>query len=445
MTAVVWFRRDLRLADNPAWSAATRNHERVVALFVIDPRIWDRSPRRRTQLLAAHLASLDATLAEGGGRLLVAAGDPTEKVVAAASGVDAVYWNDDYTPYAHARDDRLAAMLQGRIHRYDGVAFHPPGAVLTGAGAAYRVFTPFWRRWRDLPWALPDAPRPVSLGSKSGVGVPDHPVEPGAGEAAAHARLAAYARDRDRPDIAGTSGLSSDLKFGTISPRRVRAEIGETTPGREAFARQLCWRDFYMQLIAANPETATRPFRPEYSGIRWHDDPDGFQAWTEGRTGYPIVDAAMRQLSAEGWIHNRLRMIAASFLVKDLLIDWRLGERWFMQQLIDGDLSQNVGNWQWVAGTGADAAPYFRVLNPVTQAKRFDPDGDYVRHWIGELAALEGPAIHAPWELAPLELASAGVVLGETYPAPIVVHAEARARVIDAFEQARGSRGAAPR
>lgn len=446
MTAVVWFRRDLRLADNPAWTAATRNHERVIALFVIDPRIWDRSPPRRTHLLAARLASLDATLAEGGGRLLVVAGYPAEEVVAAASGVDAVYWNDDYTPYARSRDDRIAGMLQGHVGRYDGVAIHAPGAVLTAAGAPYRVFSPFWRRWRDLPWDLPAAPRSVSLGSEPGVGVPEHPLEAGAGEAAALARLArfaeqadAYSDVRDRPDIAGTSMLSSDLKFGTISPRRVRAEIGEGSPGREAFVRQLCWRDFYLQLMATNPETVTRPFRPEYAEIRWNDDPAGFQAWTEGRTGYPIVDAAMRQLAAEGWIHNRLRMIAASFLVKDLLIDWRLGEQWFRKQLIDGDLSQNVGNWQWVAGTGADAAPYFRVLNPLTQARRFDPDGGYVRSRVEELAAIAGPAIHTPWELAPLELASAGVVLGETYPLPIVVHGEARARVIDAYEQARAS------
>jgi deoxyribodipyrimidine photo-lyase len=251
-------------------------------------------------------------------------------------------------------------------------------------------------------------------------------------------RVDRYGEERNRPDLDTTSRLSADLKFGTIDPRTVAARVGDGTEGRRGFVRQLAWRDFYASVMAAFPHTATRAMRTEYDAIAWRDDPGGLAAWQEGRTGYPIVDAAMRQLAAEGWMHNRVRMIAASFLVKDLLIDWRLGEAHFRRLLVDADVAQNVGNWQWVAGTGTDAAPYFRVFNPVTQGRRFDPNGDYVRRWVPELARLAAGDIHAPWEVAPLDLASAGVVLGDTYPAPIVDHAEARDEAIAAYEAARG-------
>jgi deoxyribodipyrimidine photo-lyase len=267
------------------------------------------------------------------------------------------------------------------------------------------------------------------------------------GEAAAARRLGAfleradaYREERDRPDLDTTSRLSADLKFGTIDPLAVARRAGDASPGRRAFVRQLCWRDFYAHLMAAFPETARRAMRPEYEAVPWRDDPDGLTAWQEGRTGYPIVDAGMRQLAAEGWMHNRVRMITASFLVKDLLIDWRLGERHFRRLLVDADLPQNVGNWQWVAGTGADAAPYFRIFNPTTQARRFDPEGDYVRRWVPELGGIAGPAVHTPWELGPMELAAAGVSLGEDYPGPIVDHAEARLATLEAYEQARRAR-----
>jgi len=218
----------------------------------------------------------------------------------------------------------------------------------------------------------------------------------------------------------------------------VASEVGDGSEGRRAFVRQLAWREFYAGVLVAFPETVRRALRPEFDRVVWRDDPEGLAAWQEGRTGYPIVDAGMRQLRSTGWMHNRVRMITASFLVKDLLVDWRLGERWFRRLLVDADLAQNVGNWQWVAGTGADAAPYFRVFNPVTQSRRFDPDGDYLRRWVPELAGLTGDAIHAPWTAGPLDLAAAGVILGDTYPAPIVDHAAARDRVIAAFEAARG-------
>jgi len=267
-------------------------------------------------------------------------------------------------------------------------------------------------------------------------------MEPG--EAGAEGRLEAflervgrYGEERDRPDLDTTSRLSADLKFGTIGPRTVARRAEGPGEGREAFVRQLAWREFYAQLLAGFPHTRRQAMRPGYDRVAWRRDPEGLAAWEKGRTGYPFVVAAMRQLRAEGWIHNRARMVAASFLVKDLLIDWRLGERHFRRWLVDGDVAQNAGNWQWVAGTGADAAPYFRVFNPVTQGLRFDPDGDYVRCWVPELARLPVPAVHAPWEAASGALAAAGVVLGETYPVPIVDHAEARRAAIAAYDAAR--------
>jgi deoxyribodipyrimidine photo-lyase len=244
----------------------------------------------------------------------------------------------------------------------------------------------------------------------------------------------------DRRDIVGedgTSQLSADLRWGAISPRTVVAEIGTATRGRSGFVRQLAWRDWYAHLLWERPDLRTTAMKEAFDHIRWRRDPEGLTAWKEGRTGYPIVDAGMRQLADTGWMHNRARMICASFLVKDLLVDWREGERWFFHLLADGDVAQNVGNWQWVAGTGPDSAPYFRVLNPVTQARRFDPDGAYVRRWVPELARVDTRWIHAPWEAGPLDLAAAAVTLGRTYPEPIVDHATARARAIAAYDAVR--------
>jgi deoxyribodipyrimidine photo-lyase len=306
------------------------------------------------------------------------------------------------------------------------------------------VFTPFHRRWADLPREPWPDPGQAAVADDAGCGVPaSDPAEP-AGEHAALDRLAAfedradrYQDDRDLPATDGTSRLSEDLRFGTISPRTIEQVVGTGSDGRAGFVRQLAWREFCAQLMRAFPRLATTELRPEYRSMEWRDDPDGVAAWKDGRTGYPIVDAAMRQLSETGWMHNRVRMLTASFLVKDLLVDWRVGERHFAELLHDFDPAQNAANWQWVAGTGADAAPYFRVFNPVTQGKRFDPEGEFTRHWVPELAGLAGADIHAPWELGPLELEAAGITLGVTYPAPIVDHAEARQTAIEAYERAR--------
>jgi deoxyribodipyrimidine photo-lyase len=443
---VVWFRRDLRLADNPAWSGGTAGRE-VCPLFVVDPGIFDRvSPRRRASLVAA-LGALDDALVRMGGRLRVEHGDP-ERVVAAVTrqvGADRVHVNGDVTPYGVDRDRRVG--LRVELVSHPGLYLHPPGSIRSTAGRPYQVFTPFWRVWEGLP------PIPVAA---MGDGKPtDHPgagipvdVAPPVpmGEAAALARLDSFLErvdgydvERDRIDLDPTSRLSIDLKYGTLAPHTVHRLVGYGTPGRRAFLRQLAWRDFHAHQMAAMPEAVTVPMRPEFAAMRWEDDAEGVSAWKSGRTGYPLVDAGMRQLAAEGWIHNRVRMVVASFLVKDLLVDWRIGERFLRRHLLDGDVAQNVGNWQWVAGTGTDAAPYTRVFNPVMQAARFDPDGEYVKRWVPELDGLAPPALHAPWSATPLELAAGGVILGETYPWPIVAHAAARQRALDRYDEVRRS------
>ena len=317
---------------------------------------------------------------------------------------------------------------------------------MTAQGTPYQVFTPFWKNWRAQEWTAEPQPGVARIAADPGDGIPGAPaplMEGGEDQAAIRLslfleRVDRYAEERDRPDLDSTSRLSADLKYGTLSPRRVIVETGEETGGRAALVRQICWRDFYAHVLYHFPHTATRSLRSEYDAIEWRIDEDAFEAWCAGRTGYPIVDAGMRQLLAEGWMHNRVRMITASFLVKDLLVDWRRGERHFRRYLVDGDVAQNVGNWQWTAGTGADAAPYFRIFNPVLQSAKFDPDGDYIRRYVPELAGLKAPAIHAPWQHESLELAAADVILGESYPLPIVDHAEAREETLSAYAKARG-------
>ena len=336
-----------------------------------------------------------------------------------------------------------------------GTVVHRPGTVLTAAGALSQVFTPFHRAWVRTPWEpwpepgdgrllddagdpIPGAPGPYPvLDGQEGEAAEPGEVGAGARLVEAADRADRYDDERNRPDLIGTSLLSADLRFGTLSPRTVVAVIGESSPGRAALVRQLAWRDWYAHLLRVTPSLVEQPMKDTYAGIRWRDDQDGLEAWKAGRTGYPMVDAGMRQLRSTGWMHNRVRMLTASFLVKNLLIDWRVGERWFRHVLIDGDVPQNVGNWQWVAGTGPDASPYNRVFNPVLQGRKFDPAGDYVRRWVPELAGLTGAAVHEPWQAGPLELAAAGVVLGDTYPAPVVDLMESRARAVAAYAAAR--------
>jgi deoxyribodipyrimidine photo-lyase len=441
--AAVWFRRDLRLGDNPAWSSATRSGDEVVPVFVLDPQLWNRASTPRRAMLAGHLRALDEDLAERGGRLHVVEGEPATALpeLVVRLDVDTVHWNADYTPYARRRDSAVASSVRSVTHH--GQLVHAPGSILTKAGGRYRVFTPFHRRWAEMDIDPTPPAGTAKLSSDPGTGVPETgPAPLPAGEAAALDRLESfdqrvdeYVEERDRPDLDTTSRLSIDLKWGTIGPRTIIDRLGTHTAGRAAFIRQLAWRDFYADLLDSAPESIDAALRPEYRAIHWDDDPRDIEAWKSGRTGYPIVDAGMRQLLSEGWMHNRVRMIVASFLVKDLLVDWRLGERHFRHHLLDVDVASNVGNWQWAAGTGADAAPYFRIFNPVSQSKKFDPAGQYIRRWVPELSDLGNDDIHEPWLSGPLDLAAAGVVLGDNYPEPIVDHAVARERALARYKQ----------
>ncbi len=438
---LVWFRRDLRLVDNPAWSAATRAHPDVLPVFVLDPHLLGTAgPFRRDAMLGA-LVALDRAL---DGALHVAAGDPADEIprLAAKLGATAVYLNADVTPYATRRDAAVAARLDVPVDAHWGTVVHPPGCITTADGTVPRVFSAFWRRWqeRGLPTVegAGHAHRVSLPGSKAlPAGVEPSPDPTVRLDEFVAEHLADYPDQRDVPSVDGTSQLSIALKTGTLGPATAARVAADAGPQGDPWVRQLCWRDWYAHLLAEQPRLIDHAQRPEYDRIAWRDDPDGLAAWQEGRTGVPIVDAGMRQLAATGWMHNRLRMITASFLVKDLLVDWRHGERHFRHLLADGDVPQNVGNWQWVAGTGPDAAPYFRVFNPTLQSRKFDPGGEYLRRWIPELAGLDDAAIHEPWTVGPLELAAAGITLGADYPEPIVDHKMARDRAVAAYQAAR--------
>jgi deoxyribodipyrimidine photo-lyase len=430
--AVVLFTRDLRVHDNPALQNACAAHERVLPLFVADDGI--RTTRYgaaagRLAFLADALADLDASLRARGGALLVRHGDVVAETVRAAREVAAVavYASADVSPYARRREERLAGAVELRL--VNGSFVVPAGTVAPTGGTHYQVFTPYHRAWRQMPPGdvlppppvvrLPDGvdPAPVpSAGRAPGTG----------GEAAGRARMRAWLDaglagygSGGHDDIAAdaTSRLSPYLHLGCVSPRELAVEADAR--GGDAFVRQLAWRDFYAQLLWAQPRTQVDDLRPR--GDRWVDDPDALAAWKEGMTGYPLVDAGMRQLRAEGWMHNRARMVVASFLVKDLGIDWREGARHFFDLLLDGDVAQNVGNWQWVAGTGVDTRPN-RVYNPTAQLRKLDPEGNYVRRYVPELAGVPADRIAAPGVLAP------------TYPAPLVDHAQA----VAAFRVRRG-------
>jgi deoxyribodipyrimidine photo-lyase len=444
-TALVLFNRDLRVRDNPALAAAARA-ERTVPLFVLDERLLGSrcaAPNRVAFMLEA-LADLDDSLRRAGGRLFVRRGDPVAEALATARecGASELHVSADWSAYARAREERLErACAEQRIafHRHPGTTIVTPGAVTPAGGDHFKVFTPYFRAWSEAPLrATRAAPRRIAVPSRLRAGRVPPPrsgaLSPGrarGGEGEGRRLLRAFLRDglaaydERRDDLAAdaTSHLSPHLRFGCVSPSEA-ARAARGRPGGEPFVRQLCWRDFHHQVLAANPSLPHRDYRPR--GDRWSRSRRALDAWREGRTGYPLVDAAMRQLAAEGTMHNRARMVVASFLTKDLHLDWRAGAAHFRDLLTDGEVASNSGNWQWVAGTGNDTRPN-RVLNPLRQAERFDPDGEYVRRHLPELESVPGGAVHRPWLLDGFDRLD--------YPPPIVDHEEAAA----AFRACRGA------
>ncbi|CAI9399185.1 cryptochrome/photolyase family protein [Nocardioides sp. T2.26MG-1] len=446
--AIMWFRRDLRLRDNPALLEAATDGP-VLPLFVLDPRLWGPAGPSRRAYLTASLRALDASLREHGTRLSVLHGDPAHQVPLAAGAVGArrVHAAGDYGPYGRQRDGAVEHALAGaevELVRTGSPYAVAPGRVTTGAGEPYRVFTPFHRAWAEHGWRAPvDAPRPgdwLALDESGEIPDADPPAGltlPEAGEDAALRRWAdfldrvdAYAEDRDRPGVDGTSRMSVHLKWGEIHPRTLLADLARLrSDGAATYRKELAWREFYADVLHARPETARDYLRPEFARMRYDEPGARLEAWREGRTGFPVVDAGLRQLRATGWMHNRVRMIAASFLVKDLHLEWHHGARHFMRWLVDGDLASNQHGWQWTAGCGTDAAPYFRVFNPTAQGRRFDPRGDYVRRWVPELADPE--AVPDPHDPGPEERATVG------YPEPLVDHAAERREALDRWEEIR--------
>ena len=463
---VMWFRRDLRVDDHPALAAAAERGD-VVALWVADPALLGAPHHQspvRLRFLRACLEALDAELTALGIPLIVRHGAPALVLpaVAAEAGADRVHITGDVTPYAARRDEAVSTAL-GR----DGVALTciggpwrvRPEAVVGSSGNGYLVFTPFFRAWDAIPVdariATPAALTGPHLAS-DGLGVlpPGEPPLP-AGPTAARARLEEFIRSGDvdrygemRDDMASdaTSHLSADLRMGVLSPAQVGRAIGAgdgVHPSRQAFWRQLAWRDFYAHHMERHPVVARAAMNEKFRGIHWDDAPEAMDAWREGRTGFPLADAGMRQMAATGWMHSRARMVCASVLVKDLLLDWRRGEAVFMQGLVDGDPANNNGGWQWTAGTGTDAAPYFRVFNPFLQAKRFDPTGAYVRRWVPELANVPDRYIHEPWTMPEEVQVKAGCRIGTDYPEPIVDHATRRVEAIERYKSAAERMGVA--
>jgi deoxyribodipyrimidine photo-lyase len=463
MRTLVWFRgKDLRLADHPALTRAVAHSTQLALVFVLQakyfgPGAGDAAPHRVQALLAA-LRELAAAIEARGNRLLILRGPALEVLPALVErlALEAVYVSGSVEPAARALEQRLARSLRVPLHVCDGETLAPAAAVRTREGGAFRVYTPFARAFRaqqqvaaalPAPRRLPPPPEVVALASLPvpglrELGIADNPQVLKVGERAAHARMQAflagasggYAALRDRVDLDGTSRLSADLHFGTLSIRSLwnaaQARLPEATRARERFTAQLLWREFAHHTLLAYPRVLHEPFRADYAKFPWRHTASAFDAWAAGMTGYPIVDAAARQLTREGFVHNRARMIAASFLTKHLLVPYTSGEAHYSRWLVDADLAQNNLGWQWCAGTGCDAQPYFRVFSPERQGERFDPNGDYVRRYVPELAGVAAAHIHAPWR-APLSvLQRAGVVLGRTYPRPIVDHDSARQRFL---------------
>ena len=466
-TRIFWFRRSLRLDDNQALLAALENNDNVVPVFVLDPAILTHptTGQARTRFLLQSLRDVDASLRKIGGRLIIRHGKPEEELtrLVQETKAEGLYFGRDYEPYSRKRDEAVQKamdVLGVFVHTFSDHLLHEPGDVLSAGGTNYTVFTPYKRVWLEKPVEAPqDAPGKISIPADlHSEPIPEMPDSVGVAgtfhqtprvqgsEAEARKWLdgflkncvAGYDVDRDFPAHEGTSRLSAYLRMGVLSVRRVYAlmrearsqmEVGRRS-GPDAWLGELAWRDFYYQIMWNFPHVVGNAFRPQYTDLSWENNQSFFEAWCEGRTGYPFIDAAQRQMNGEAWMHNRARMATASFLTKDLLIDWRMGEKRFMQMLVDGDTAPNNGGWQWAAGTGTDAQPFFRIFNPVTQGEKFDPDGAYVKKWVPELSRVPAKFVHSPWKMSRAEQEAVDCVLGKDYPAPIVDHKVQREKAL---------------
>ena len=471
--ALFWFRRDLRATDNAGLYRALKSARRVYCVFAFDTEILDLLPNkrdRRVEFIWESVRELDSSIAKLGGALLVrhARASDVLPLLARELKVDAVFANEDYEPQAIARDLAVRdSLMQHDIgfHTFKDTVIFEKDEVLTQAGGTYSVFTPYKNAWlkkldpfqlKAYPvekyrahFAKPktaESPMPLEALGFQRTNLQALGID--GGEMAAQTllaefakRIAAYKTARDFPAVKGVSYLSVHNRFGTISIRALAraAHAGaQKNEGAATWLSELIWRDFYVQILYHHPHVAKSAFRPEYDAIDWPNDRALFAAWCEARTGYPIIDAAMRQINQSGYMHNRLRMIVASFLTKDLLVDWRWGEKYFADNLNDFDLSANNGGWQWAASTGCDAQPYFRIFNPVTQSERFDPQGKFIRRYVPELTDVPDKFIHAPWTMPSLEQKACGVIVGEHYPAPVVEHAVQRLAALELYGKVKG-------
>lgn len=470
--ALVWFRQDLRLSDNPALEYALKQHENALLLYILDEDSANPWPLGAAQRWWLHhsLSELSNAIAERGGQLILRRGHPEQilQEIVATQPIQAVYWNRCYEPYAIARDTRLKAELiqkELQVKTFNASLLQEPWNVLNKQGQFFKVYTPYWRHCLKTLMPRPLYPTPKKITSFDAIKsdmladwnlLPQHPnwaAEFSAlwqpGEAGAQTKLEeflqhkliCYATQRDFPNQDVTSRLSPHLHFGEISPWQIWHAVQPlmhnkkyATANLERFLAEVGWREFSYYLLYHFPTLPDDNFRSEFNGFIWNESQETLPRWQQGKTGYPIVDAGMRELWRTGTMHNRVRMIVASFLIKDLLLDWRLGEKWFWDTLLDADLANNSASWQWVAGSGADAAPYFRIFNPVLQGEKFDPQGEYVKRWIPELAILPEKYIHSPWNASAEVLQQAGVTLGVDYPYPMVDHAAARGEAMRRYK-----------
>ena len=465
--SLVWFRYDLRVADNPALYAAAQSGGPLVCIYIIDEAAERAIGAASKWWLHHSLLSLGEDLAQCGATLHILRGDPQSHIpeLVKTCGASSVHWNRRYDAYGIETDTQIKAALSGEgvdVQSYKGNLLREPWEVKTGSGQYYKVFTPYWKACLRMDPPAPALPAPKNCADYDsaigGLDIADLDLLPTSpnwasgfddmwspGSDGAHEKLSRflntacndYAEQRNIPSVYGTSRLSPHLAFGEISPRQIWHMTKAAGKDDYTYLSEIGWREFSYALLFYNPKLASENFKPAFDNFEWDEDDQALTAWQKGKTGYPFVDAGMRELWATGWQHNRVRMVTASFLIKHILQDWRAGERWFWDTLVDADPASNAASWQWVAGSGADASPYFRIFNPFTQGEKFDPDGDYVRRWVPELSKLPKKYIHRPWEAPPHILKQAGVTLGGNYPRPIVDHKPARERALSAYKASR--------